>query len=183
VTDLVLDPTRSRVRIHTFAEGLFARLAHDLELVCEGVSGSATRQEGGQGTAALSVPLSGLRVTGVLKDGRVDESVLSAGDRRDVVEKVHREVFHARGDAAVRIAATHEGEATRVRLILPNGREVSSTVHPELRDSEGSLHVQARLDVSLSAIGSDVVKGPMGAFRVKDRVEVRVELAFSSSPT
>ena len=47
VTDLVLDPAQSRVRIHTFAEGLLARLAHDLELVCGDLSGHATRSADG----------------------------------------------------------------------------------------------------------------------------------------
>lgn len=175
--DLTLASDRSRLRLHTFAEGLFARLAHDLELTCAEVAGSAAR-DGAKGSASLSVPLSGIGVAGVLKDGRVDASVLSASDQRDVLEKMRREVFHASGDAAVKVEAEHDGASARVRVIPPKGPEVTSTVRPEVRDEDGGVRVSGKVEVSLSAIGSDVVKGPMGAFRVKDRVEVLFDLLF-----
>jgi len=41
--------------------------------------------------------------------------------------------------------------------------------------------VTGTFDVSLSAIGSDPVKGPMNAFRVKDSVEVLFELVFDET--
>ena len=66
VNDLVLDPARSRVQIHTFAEGLLARLAHDLALLCVELSGAASRgpdaASATTGTASIEVPLRGLQV-------------------------------------------------------------------------------------------------------------------------
>src|SRR5690606_11695914 len=94
VTKLTLDTEKSRVRIHTFAEGMFARLAHDLELSCGRLSGSAERTDEGVGAGSLTVPLAGIRVSGTLKGGRLDPRGLSASDRDDVLTKMRKDVFH-----------------------------------------------------------------------------------------
>jgi hypothetical protein len=179
VADLVLDPARSRVRIHTFAEGLLARLAHDLELVCGALSGTASG-DAGAGKASIDAPLSGMAVTGILgKDGRVDEHGLSASERRDVVSKMQKEVFHAGPGAAVRVEGQLDGGKARVRVIPPAGRPFEAVVPVTVRADGGDVHATGSLEVSLSAIGSDPVKGPMGAFRVKDKVKVTFDLMFS----
>ena len=180
MTDLALDPAASGVRIHTFAEGLFARLAHDLELVCGSLSGSASRATK---SAVIEAPLAAIEVVGVLRDGRVDDRALSAGERRDIVEKMRREVFHVRpealADARVRVEATPEA----LRLLLPSGAAIAIPLalaaRPELRDEGATLCASGSFEVSLSAIGSDVVKGPMNAFRVKDRVVVVYDVVFA----
>jgi hypothetical protein len=173
--ELSVDSAKSRVRVHTFAEGLFARLAHDIELVFTKVEGTASR-EGEAGQAKLTVRLDSAEVAGVLKDGRVDASVLSASDRRDILEKMRREVFHAGEDATVTLEATLDGKVAKVKVVPPRGKTVEATTRPELREDGDALRISGSFDVSLSAIGSDVVKGPMNAFRVKDRVVVRFEL-------
>ncbi len=165
--DLVLDAAASRVRIHTFAEGLFARLAHDLEIVCGSLSGAASRE--GK-TATIEAALSSFEVAGVLKDGRVDERALSPGDRRDILEKMRREVFHAEASARVKVGASPDG----VKLLLPSGRELAIATRIAIDD----LRATGSFEVSLSAIGSDVVKGPMNAFRVKDKVTVLFDVRF-----
>ena len=168
--DLVLDARASRVRIHTFAEGLFARLAHDLEITCGSLEGTASRDAK---TATIEAPLSGFEVAGVLEKGRVDERALSAGDRRDILEKMHRDVFHADASARVKLEASVDG----VKLVLPSGREVAIATRVTVED----LRASGSFDVSLSAIGSDVVKGPMNAFRVKDRVTVLFDVRFAEA--
>jgi hypothetical protein len=178
VTDLILDSSRSRVRVHTFAEGVFARLAHDLELACDGLVGSGSREGAGRGSATIDAPLSAFRVVGTFKDGRVDDKALSPSDRRDILEKMRREVFHAGEGEALRVEVAYDGGAAEIRLRLPAGRAFTETMRPSLREDGHELFVSGALEVSLAALGSDVIKGPMGAFRVKDRVEVLVELVF-----
>jgi hypothetical protein len=184
VPDLVLDPSRSRVRIQTFAEGLLARLAHDLELLCNDLSGSGARGGAGEGaatngTASVEAPLRGMVVAGVLgKDGRVDPRGLSASEQRDAITKMQNEVFHAGADAVVRIETHYEAGSARVRLVPPNGKAVETVVRPEVRAEGDTLHAKGAFEISLSSIGSDAVKGPMGAFRVKDRVKVLFDVVF-----
>lgn len=184
VPDLVLDDAASRVRLHTFAEGLFARLAHDLALGCTRLRGSALRASGDAvaGTAELEVPLAGIVVLGVLAAGRIDESGLAPNDRRDALAKMRREVFHADESAVVRVRVTLDGGNASVVLATPNGREVTLTARPTVRETPAGLRVTGTLDVSLAAIGSDPIKGPMGAFKVKDRVEVHVDLVWTAQP-
>lgn len=191
MTELVLDAEKSRIRLQTFAEGLFARLAHDLELACSDLSGTATRAEGEgspKGKANVEVPLRGISVAGVLtKSGAVDAGAMSPTDQRDCLAKMHHDVFHARPDGVVRVDIHAEGGAARVRIVPPNGKGIEVVTKPEIVIEGDAIRANGRLEVSLAAIGSDVVKGPMNAFRVKDKVTVLFDVVFAqnvpASPT
>jgi len=122
-----------------------------------------------------------MTVRGTLgKDGRLDERALSATDRRDILIKMQQDVFHAGADAVVRVEVHLEGGSARVRLIPPNGKAVETVVRPTVRVDGDSLHASGAFELSLSAIGSDAIKGPMGAFRVKDRVRISFEIVFAA---
>ncbi len=182
MTEHVLDPENSKVRIQTFAEGLLARLAHDLELACNDLSGTATRRDGIAGTANVEVPLRGFSVAGILgKDGALDTRGMSATDQRDCIAKMQHDVFHARPDGVVRVEGRAEGGSVRVRIVPPNGKAVEIVAKPEITVDGSTLRAKGKLDISLNAIGSDVVKGPMNAFRVKDKVVVLFDLVFMPS--
>lgn len=180
MTKLIAVAEKSRVRVHTFAEGMLARLAHDLELLCGGLSGSATRAADGAAEGSLTFPLSAIELSGTLKGGRLDPRGLSASDRGDVLAKMRRDVFHVTGgDAAVRVEAHVESSRARVRLLPPNGRAVERSTSVRVEPEGGGVRVSGVLTVSLSELGSRPVKGPMNAFRVKDDVEVLFEVVFT----
>lgn len=165
-----IDAARSSFRIRTFAEGLFAKLAHDLELVLRDVTGTADED-----SAELTVPIDRIEVAGVVRGGKVDAGVLSASDRSDILAKMRREVFH--GGGAVKVAAT----AAKVEITAPNGRTVTRTVRlAPTTEADGTVRVTGSFDVSLDALGSSPVKGPMNAFRVKDRVEVHFDAVLTA---
>lgn len=181
MADLLLDQAKSRVKIRTFAEGLFAKLAHDLELQCTKLEGKASRSDDGptKGTATIDVPVGGIEVAGVLKGDAVDEQGLSAGDRSDCLEKMRKDVFHTGPTGIVRVHVTLDDGSARVRIEPPNGRAVERTMRPNVtEEGAGRVRVRGALDVSLAAIGSATVKGPMNAFRVKDRVEILIDVTF-----
>lgn len=186
MTKLAVDPEKSSVRIRTFAQGLLSRLAHDLELVCRGIEGTAERPSADRGSADVVVPIAKIDVAGTLKNGRVDPAGLSPSDREDVLRKMRREVFHERDEASsvVRIEATletgKEAGKARVRVIPPNGRAVERSASVRL-EPEGDTGARASgsFELSLDAIGSDPVKGPMNAFRVKDSVEILFDVVFT----
>src|SRR4051812_42846316 len=83
---LVLDPQASTVVIRTYAEGLFARLAHDLELACTRLDG--TSDDGRR--ARIEVSVGSIEVRGILGGG-----TLSPSEESDCLAKMRREVFHA----------------------------------------------------------------------------------------
>jgi len=181
VAELLLDPAKSRVRIRTFAEGLFAKLAHDLELTCAKLEGRASRNDESTtvGTATVDVPVGGIEVAGILKGDSVDERGLSPSDRADCLEKMRKDVFQASASATVRVHVVMDAGAARVRIVPPNGRAIERAVRPTVSDDgDGRVRVKGALDVSLASIGSATVKGPMNAFRVKDRVEILFDVVF-----
>lgn len=174
MTALTLDTAQSALRIHTFAEGLLARLAHDLELRCGGLQGTA---EPGGRTAKLEASIREIEVRGVLKRGDVDAGALSAKDREDIAAKMRREVFHAES-GTIRVEVTMDGARARLHLTLPSGRTVDLETRPALDEKDARVHARGTLELSLAALGSDVIKGPMNAFRMKDRVEVHYDVVF-----
>jgi hypothetical protein len=156
----VLSLDRCDIRIRTFAEGLFSKLAHDLELICRDVTAAV---EGD--TATFEVKVDRIAVAGAVKNGRVDPSVLSASYCEEIVAKMKREVFHN----AVAVEVTADRSKVIVKM---NGKTVEKRLTTDGDTAKGVL------ELSLRALGSDPVKGPMNAFRVKDRVEVHYDVAF-----
>jgi hypothetical protein len=154
------------VRVRTRAEGLLARFAHDLELTGE-ATGTLER-DGDAWSAVVSVPVASLKVAGVLKGDRVDTTVLSAGDRAEIERRISTDVF--RGLATIRAEGrgTASGRAT-VTIAGPRSAAVpvQVTFAGDRANAEGV--------VSLAALGIAEVKAPLGAFRVRDGVEVRID--------
>jgi hypothetical protein len=166
---LKLDPARSKLAIFTFAEGLLAAFAHDLELGANDLEGEAT------GTSAeLRVPVASIRVRGVMKRGKLDPNVLSEGDRETIERQIRGEVLA--GTHVIARGALEAGLAS-IEIAAPSGK---TRIACALRivDEEGGKRVRGETEVSLAAIGAPPVKGPMGAFRVKDRVRVEIDLIF-----
>ncbi len=164
-----LDAAKSSFLVHTFAQGLLARLAHDLELTAGGLTG--TLVEGAGLHVTLRAPVDGLRVAGAVKKGRVDLTVLSASDRVDIDRKVRAEVFAGRSELSI------EGwlEAGRARVAVTCGAarlEVPATV------TLAADVLSGRCELSLRALGLHAIEGPLGAFRIADRVEVVFRAAF-----
>src|SRR5207249_584368 len=113
-----------------------------------------------------------------MKRGALDRSVLSSSDRETIERQIREDVMRGGSDAAVtargaRIGAGKDGGRVRVRvdLALPTGRAAFTC---EVDASEGGDEARARgeVDLSLRALGVAPVKGPMGAFRVSDRVRI-----------
>lgn len=174
-----LDPARSRIRIRAFAEGFLSRLAHDLELDCSDLRGELEHGSEGASRATLEVPLERISVAGTLKGGRLDPAGLSSADKADCLAKMRKEVFHTEA-GSVRVEATVEGDRAHLRVLPPNGRSVARDVRLARVQNESTVaSATGRVELSLSELGSDVVRGPMNAFRIKDVVEVHFDVVFA----
>ena len=165
-----LDAARSRLAVYTFAEGLFSALAHDLELVAAELSGSHTDT-----SAEVRVAVGGLGVSGVMKKGKIDKDLLSSGDVVTIERQIHEELFHGAKEIVAR--GTLEGRRASIEVTAPRGTtrvacDLEVTTEGEAKRARGQV------EVSLAALGLPPVKGPLGAFRVKDRVRVEIDLVF-----
>lgn len=174
---LTVDPTSHRLRIRTYAEGMFSALAHDLELEAREVGVEAS-VDGDTFELRLTVPVESIRVVGVLKRGVVDPSVLKAGDKADIEQKIRREILDAASVTVEAAGSLPAGKAKRDVRVKLGAREatLSAEVGVEARDDR--YEVRGRAEVALSRLGIKPVKGPLGAFRLKDVVEVLCDLTL-----
>lgn len=170
-----LDTARTRVTVRTVAQGLFSPLAHDLELDSRGWTGTA-EVEGEKWEAKLEAPVAELHVAGVVKRGRVHDDVLSAKDKDEIERKMRHEVLAPL--ATVKL----EGENGRLKL---KGPSRSAELTPQLSRtdaSDGAITLDGRVELSLKALGIPEVKGPLGAFKVGDAVQVTFRAVFLPTP-
>jgi hypothetical protein len=182
VSHFVLDSSASKLHIFTFAEGLFARLAHDLRLTVIEASLTADRASG-EANVHGSFPISAIRVDGVMKDGTLREDVLSAKDCAEILEKMRSEVFGgARSDATLRIEGTLNGDRLRLVVFGPNGRSSSGSSKVTGASHEGSETVHGDVELSVRELSGHDVKGPLGAFRIADHVRVAFDAKFNVVP-
>lgn len=170
---LTIDSANSKLTIRTRATGMLARLAHDLEFAAADIRGQAIRDTEGI-SGELVVPVSGLRVVGQLHGDRLDPAGISHSDRADIERKVRDEVFHGakeihvrgRGTAWNHVDATIETTLGKMSLpISIRGSEV-----------DGRVRISGRTEVSLAKLGVREIKGPLGAFKVKDAAEILFEI-------
>jgi phosphotransferase system HPr-like phosphotransfer protein len=169
-----LDPDASRVVIHTRAEGLMARLAHDLELRAEGFEGQLHVEEDGQTwSGALRFPVAGLRVVGARKGEHVDEGALSATDRKQIHDKIQSEILAGR-EVLVRVNGKALGQGQGV-VRIPRGQH---RLHFELERDEEAKQVSGEVKLSLERLGIAPIRGPLGAFRVADEISIHFRLVW-----
>lgn len=180
---LSFDAAQSTVTVETRAKGMFAKLAHDLSIDAKELSASS-KIEGGSAHVELRVPVGRLEVAGVLKGTVLDRSVLSRSDRDDIQKKIRAEVLTA-VDVVVSMQAP-VGDTLEVgrRSIEASGRvEIGArstrvTSRCSIDVSTDRVTAEGRVKVSLPSLGITPPKGPLGAFRVDDDVEIVYRLVF-----
>ncbi len=172
------------IKVRTFAEGMLARLAHDLELEWRVAEGTAVI-DGERVTARLRIDADAVTVVGVLKHGALDRDVLSAGDRADIKRKVLSSIGAIHHNAVIRAEITMEeapsddraGTAT-IAVELPCGR-ATANADVRITRSDSATHATGTLSLSLRALDIPEIKGPLSAFRLKDRIDLVFNAEFS----
>ncbi|MFI5307258.1 MAG: hypothetical protein ACHQ53_07900 [Polyangiales bacterium] len=161
-----LDSERTVLTLRTGVEGLFAAVAHSLELRAQGVTGEV---QGARGT--VCVPVAGLRVVGALTHGRVDPEAPSPADKAEIERRIRETVLVGAHEVTVEVALS--GSRATFTVHAPHGTQVVSCAI-----ERSDLQVRGRCSVSLQALGVAQVKLPLGAARVSDAVEVLFEAAL-----
>lgn len=175
----VLDSGSSKLTIRTRAQGMLARLAHDLSILARSIEGQAQLLDKDRWTASLTVTPS-LLVEGVLKDGRVDTAVLSASDRQEIERRVLDEILRRQD---VRVEASGSSRTSGNAKITVAGTSASASAQLQLRErDDGSLEAKGHSELSLQALGVPPIKGPLNAFRVADAVVVEFTLVLRQAP-
>lgn len=183
-TELSFDAAASRLIVETRAKGMLAKLAHDLSLSAGDLSAKATL-DAQKLSVELDVPIASLRVDGVKKGAHVDKSVLSSSDRAEIERKIREEVLKA---ASVTVKTACEAPTS---LLEDGSHEVAAPLTVEVGRGRTEVRTRAAIatkgvelvargkaTVSMPSLGLAPVKGPLGAFRVDDDIEIVYELVF-----
>jgi hypothetical protein len=170
-SNLILDKTSSRLVLRTRTSGILARFAHDLEIVATELSLRAA-PDGEAWSAELSIPVASLRVAGVLKGGdNLDTGVLSASDQADIEQRIRTEVLA--GGPEVRAQASGASRDRGEAVVSIGSKSARFPLSQSVAAEEGGrVRVTGRCDLSLKGLGIGEVKGPLGAFKVSDTVEI-----------
>lgn len=170
---MIVDSSASKLAIRTRATGMLARLAHDLELEVSDVRGEVRRSDDSF-TGQLIVPVDRIRVVGRLHGDRVDRGGISASDCGEIERKIRAEVFPGVKEIQVRGGGR---EWKQIDVTIDSGLGKTS-VPMSIRGTEADrqIRITGRTELSLAKLGVREIKGPLGAFRVKDAVEVLFEI-------
>lgn len=172
-----MDAHASRVHIYTFAEGLFAKFAHDLALNAAPAGKGVSTSEGA--TVALSFDVNDITVLGVRRKEFVDTEVLQLEEKLEIERRIRTEFFPAK----------EKNHFIDIEGQLKNGRAVFTFTTPQGRKTHLSADVKAGIGeetalitglckLSLSSLGIGPIKGPLGAFKVKDEVHIDFHAVF-----
>lgn len=170
-----LDLTRSAVTLRTRAKGLLSALAHDLELSATFARGSVKR-DGERWEGELAVLPSALKVVGPIKGGTTVRDGLPAWEVREIERRIVEEVFGGVSEIVVRV----RGTTSSPEIDVVAKREGRAKLKVDLREEAGAITARAEGTVSMRSLGLAEVKGPLGAFTVKDDVEVSATAVLAS---
>lgn len=169
----------ARVELDTSAQGLLARLGHDLRLSVE-----RFEIELAEGLVQARFALASLRVVGTLHGERCDTSAPSAGDRAQIERTVRDEILHV----ARNPEASWYARATLQPSMAPGGvmrGELSlcgRQAPVQLAITRSAQVLQARAVLTPSTFGIAPYKALGGALKVADRVVVQASLPFDDRP-
>ncbi len=173
-----LDLQASTVTIRTRATGLLARFAHDLEITAEGFEGSV-QIDGDRWVTDLKFPVRRLRTIGSLRDGRVDFSAISASDLAEIERKIRDEVLRG-PEVTVHVEGTGPSRG-QLRVSAPEGEQQVSVPLSLSERPDGGQRVNGKIELSLRKLGVPAIKGPLGAFKVSDEIEVEFKFALAAA--
>lgn len=173
-----LDTHASRVHIYTFTEGFFAKFAHDLALATVPTGKGETRPDG-SAHVELRFEVPFITVIGVRKKDFVDAEVLTVEDCEDIQRRIQNEFFPKSGsNHAIEVSGDLKEKRATLTLTIPSGKSfpLNADVRPGIGD-ETAL-ITGMCPISLSGLGIGPIKGPLGAFKVKDVVHVDFHTVF-----
>ncbi len=169
----------SSMRVRTSASGLLGKLAHNLVLESRAIELRADiRPSAWSGT--LSFPVSSLRVLGAWRVAGEEPLSLAASDCLEIERRLVREVWPR---PEIRVEAS--GSDFHRGLAVISGLKGPCSVPVSLRSERGPERIH-RVDVasgiSLDALGVREIRGPLGAFKVSDAVDIQLRLVLSEEP-
>jgi hypothetical protein len=162
--------TSGRIEVFTYKEGVLSPIAHDLGLRLERfeVSHDEATVEGRFWPDSLVVE-------GAIEHGRLNENVLSAAQRDEILGNVRRKILRTSVHPVARLRA--KATAGVETYDLSGELELAGSIRPITFVVHAHDHrLQGELELRPSDWGIKPFRALLGAIRLADRVRVRFDL-------
>jgi polyisoprenoid-binding protein YceI len=164
-----LGPSNGKLLLKTGVEGPGAKMAHSLTIEVTNWSASATvAEDPSQSSLRLSADIPSFEV----REGRGGVKPLSDNDRAEIKKTIANKIL---GSGKVEFqsnsVSVNGNTATVSGTVTVNGKSAPVTVN--LTETGGAI--SGRTAVTQTALDIKPFKGPLGAFRLSDQVQVEFE--------
>jgi polyisoprenoid-binding protein YceI len=164
------------MHVHTYREGVAQKVGHDLIIEVEGWQATVDVGEGG---APSAIQLEADSRSLQIREGKRGLKPLSDRDRREIRKNIDGKILHGK-PISFRSGAVEPGEA---HLTVNGELEMDGTTRPASFefDVSGDGRVTGTLSLTLSDWGIKPYRGMMGALKVRDEVEIVLDVALPAS--
>ena len=171
-----LGPQSGTLKVHTYREGVAQKIGHDLIIEVE--QWDATVDVGPDG-AIQSVQLNADPSSLQVREGRNGVKALTDKDREDIRTSIDEKILRGKPIAFASTAVEPRDGGVTVRGELT----MADTTRPAAFDIEvsGDGRVAGTLPVTQSEWGIKPYKAFMGALRVRDTVEIVLDVQLSAA--
>ena len=170
-TDMhILDPARSTFVAETIPTGLMARLGHDLRVEARGGSGRIVDDK----HAEARFVIDDMRVLESRRHGTAQWGPPPARDTAEIEERLREQVF--KRVAAISVTAVLDGAFAELEVVARDtwrGR-----VPVAIKHGDKQVEVSGATTLSLSALGGEQPRVPLGVMQLEDAVTVRFRATF-----
>lgn len=168
----VLEAARSKVRVYSYKAGILAKLAHDLVMEAQDISGEILL-EGGRGELTMDIGADSLKV---ISDN------ISADDKLEVAANIRKKVLKTARYPTITVASSATfavgRSQQRVALTLASKRGHESVSVEVTEEEPDTLRVRARFPIQQTHYGIKPFTAMLGALKIKDEIDLEGDLVF-----
>jgi len=166
-----LGPRDGRIEVHTFREGLAQRAGHDLIIeVTDWRARVEATPEGSISSVSFEADPRSLEV----REGRHGVKPLTDSDRQEIKRNIEQKVLGTQPIRFQSNAIESVGGLTILGELEIAGRRRPESFELEMSDG----HLRGRLSIVQSEFGIKPYRAFMGALKVRDDVEVTLDIAL-----
>jgi polyisoprenoid-binding protein YceI len=169
-----LGPANGSVEIHTFRDGVAQKVGHDLIIDATDWHATVQVSEAGPQAITLEIDSRSLRV----RDGVGGVKALSDKDKDEIRKSIEAKVLLGQPVSYQSDSVETSGGLTVLGQLTLVGMARPTSFELELAEDG---HVTGTLSVLQSEWGIKPYKGLMGALKVRDEVEIKLDVALPTN--
>ncbi|HXF04814.1 MAG TPA: YceI family protein [Blastocatellia bacterium] len=177
--DYALDPSRSRLEIHVFREGLLKFLGHDHHIVAQNITGRIHLEEQAleRSSVQLTVEAASLKVVDPGVDEKERQEVQTTMESARVLDVKKFPTIVFTSTSIMRVTPTGAGyDLTLVGTLHLHGVEKQIRVPVSVILEPDQIRARGSVDILQSEFGITPIRIGGGTIRVKDKIRITYDI-------